>query len=269
MSNPTDVIPVGQIASYTVKNIPFWSTCPDAWFLTLEAQFELARMTTSKTKYFVALGMLDQRTIQLCQDVIRSPSENEPYETLKDAVISRLVESADSKLQRLIRDLELGDRKPSQLLIEMRQLAGNQFNEDVLRKMWLQRLPNQTQAILTVSAEPLDKIAIMADRILSTFSYNSQVAEVKTNVVENSKTDLELKVEALSQKIDKISKSKSNDKFVRRSRSSSRSRNESGICWYHRRFKEKATKCTHPCRYAGSVSKNGTAESQWRPAKTA
>lgn len=249
MSTPPTNPNGAQIETYSVKTIPFWNTCPDSWFFTLEAQFELARVTVSKTKYFMALSMLDQRTIQLCQDIIRSPSDTDPYEHLKGTIISRLVESDDSRLQKLLRDLELGDRKPSQLLIEMKQLAGSNFKDDILRKLWLQRLPNQMQAILTVSSESLDKIALMADRIINTYAYN-QVNEIQGNTA-NPISNLENKIDVLSQRFDKIRRSRSSDrKQTNRSRSKSKTKLDNGICWYHKKFRQRATKCTKPCTYS-------------------
>jgi hypothetical protein len=41
-------------------------------------------------------------------------------------------------------ELELGDKKPSQLLREMRMLAGTQVKDDFLKTIFIQRLPVTT-----------------------------------------------------------------------------------------------------------------------------
>ena len=61
--------------------------------------------------------------------------------------------------------MEIGNKKPSVLLREMRNLANGNVTDDFLRTMWLQRLPTQTQAILATSSESLENLAKMADKI--------------------------------------------------------------------------------------------------------
>ncbi|GFT59173.1 uncharacterized protein NPIL_594101 [Nephila pilipes] len=48
----------------------------------------------------------------------------------------------------------------------MKSFAGNSISDEVIKSLWLQRLPQQTQAILSISNDTLDKIAEMADKIL-------------------------------------------------------------------------------------------------------
>ena len=44
----------------------------------------------------------------------------------------------------MLSQLELGDKKPSQLLRDMRVLAGDKVSENVLRVKWLDYLPGAT-----------------------------------------------------------------------------------------------------------------------------
>ena len=75
--------------------------------------------------------------------------------------------SAKIKLDRLLSGLQLGDKKPSQLLREMQSLATDQISEPVLTNLWLQRLPTHAQEILScMESAELTKISIAADKIL-------------------------------------------------------------------------------------------------------
>ncbi|GFT02512.1 hypothetical protein NPIL_592361 [Nephila pilipes] len=47
----------------------------------------------------------------------------------------------------------------------MKELVGNELNDDFLRNMWLQRLPAEIQTILSVSSEKLENLAKLADKI--------------------------------------------------------------------------------------------------------
>jgi hypothetical protein len=52
----------------------------------------------------------------------------------------------------------------------MKGLAGSSTSEEVIKSLWLQRLPQQTQAILSISKDPLNNIAKMADKILTVYN---------------------------------------------------------------------------------------------------
>ncbi|GFY40222.1 transposon Tf2-6 polyprotein [Trichonephila inaurata madagascariensis] len=66
--------------------------------------------------------------------------------------------------------MELGDRHPSDLLRQMKSLAGSSISDELIKSLWLQRLPQQTQAILSISKDSLNNIAEMADKIIAVYS---------------------------------------------------------------------------------------------------
>ena len=67
-------------------------------------------------------------------------------------------------MRRLLEREELGDRKPSCFLRHLRGLAGPVVPDDVLRPLWLGRLPVETQKILaSQTSSTLDNLASLAD----------------------------------------------------------------------------------------------------------
>ncbi|GFY53803.1 uncharacterized protein K02A2.6 [Trichonephila inaurata madagascariensis] len=66
--------------------------------------------------------------------------------------------------------MELGDRRPSDLLRQMKSLAGSSISDELIKSLWLQRLPQQTQAILSISKDSLNNIAEMAAKIMAVYS---------------------------------------------------------------------------------------------------
>lgn len=70
--------------------------------------------------------------------------------------IYRLITQAHKKL---IQDQEHGNMRPSQLLREMRRLAGSEINENILESIWMSRLPSNMRVVIFISNEPLDKLA--------------------------------------------------------------------------------------------------------------
>lgn len=68
-------------------------------------------------------------------------------------------------MRTLLEATELGDKAPSVLLREMRTLAGTNVTDNMLRTLWLQRLPTRIQELLTVLDDMnLDKLAACADK---------------------------------------------------------------------------------------------------------
>ncbi|GFY56800.1 hypothetical protein TNIN_474641 [Trichonephila inaurata madagascariensis] len=51
------------------------------------------------------------------------------------------------------------------LLRKMKELSGGQLQDEFLKNLWLQCLPSQIQAVLSVSSETLDKLAEIADKV--------------------------------------------------------------------------------------------------------
>lgn len=185
-------------------------------------------------------------------DIIARPPEANKYQTLKNALISRIEKSGDSKLQRLLQSLDLGDKKPSELLREMRSLATNQISDDVVQKLWLKRLPNQISVILAISCEPLDKLASMADKILETYTFQPQVnaisagcSNISSLKINSNEKNLAEEIKELRLELNKLKCCNIEKAEHHRARSRSRSRSSAEKkphCWYHYKFKDNAKK---------------------------
>lgn len=68
-------------------------------------------------------------------------------------------------MRTLLGKMELGDKKPSILLREMRTLADTNILDSLLRTLWLQILPARIQEILVVlDGVNLEKLAVCADK---------------------------------------------------------------------------------------------------------
>ncbi|XP_049823451.1 uncharacterized protein LOC126265585 [Aethina tumida] len=142
----------------------FWRTNPDLWFIQAEIQFQVHRVTSDNSGYNAVVIALDIESIQEVSDLIRAPPESGKYETLKQAVLARFLDSPDAQLHELITSIELGDKKPSQLLREMRSLAGDCVGDQVLRVRWQNLLPAQTRRMLLLfKKKSLDELAELAD----------------------------------------------------------------------------------------------------------
>ncbi|GBN99473.1 hypothetical protein AVEN_76439-1 [Araneus ventricosus] len=66
-------------------------------------------------------------------DIITSPPNNDMYKTLKERLINIFSDSEERRLKKLLQDVELGDKRPSMLLRQMQDLAGNRVGDELLR----------------------------------------------------------------------------------------------------------------------------------------
>lgn len=144
----------------------------------------------------------------------------------------------------------MGDRRPSQFLRHLQALANTAIPEQLLRTLWIGRLPSQLQAILaTRSADNLEEVADQADRIYEVT--HRAVASIQATSETNS--SIEKQIKELSKQVaslnTRFSRSYEKNKKRFRSRSRSKKREQEDICFFHQRFKEKAKKCVQPCNF--------------------
>ena len=116
------------VARVAVKPPPFWKSNPALWFVRLEAQFELANISTDLTKFNHVLSAVDSDILNSVSDLVLKPPETDKYKTLKERLVKIHSESESSKIRTLLQGLELGDQRPSQLLTRMRTLAADSKN---------------------------------------------------------------------------------------------------------------------------------------------
>jgi hypothetical protein len=89
----------------------------------VEAQFSTRGITSQKKKFDHVIASLTPEYASEVRDIILHPPEARPYDRLREQLVPRTGTSTRRRLQQLLTSEELGDRKPSQLLRKMQQLA--------------------------------------------------------------------------------------------------------------------------------------------------
>ncbi|VDP01567.1 unnamed protein product [Schistosoma mattheei] len=109
---------------------------PRAWFAEIEALFMARGIRSQASKYAYVDGALPIETAAKVGDLIDHVPESEPYDKIKVAVIQRTSVSDEKRLQQLLTSCDLEDKRPSQLLRHMKQLAGSyKLDEALLKQM--------------------------------------------------------------------------------------------------------------------------------------
>ncbi|GFX00132.1 transposon Tf2-6 polyprotein [Trichonephila clavipes] len=200
-------------------------------------------ISSDDTKYSALVANLDAETLSYVSDIVLSPPNSDKYHTLSQRLITQFSDSDTQKIKKLLTDLQLGDEKPSHLLRKMKELSNGQLQDDFLQTF-------------------LDKLAIIADKVVGASSTICAATTVPPPSQSSSCSaqptmdSLARQIQELSLQVAELTRERNSSRHQRyspdRRRSHSRSRSVnrgSGICYYHRRYKEQASKCVSPCAF--------------------
>lgn len=235
---------------------PFWKDNPALWFAQIEAAFVIAGVRSDDTKFRYVILHLEQSVLPLVSDIVTTPPEQNKYSTIKDRVIHAFGETTETKLKRLLRGQEFPDEKPSILLHQLRNLAGDQCPAQILCTIFMEHLPENVCSILAVSeSTDIDKIAIQADKILEVSKAGIAAVTGASPTANDTNMLQELKaaIEALTIET-RRSRNKERDRHVRSRSNSRQARSKTRYCFYHNRFGARTRKCTAPCAWKNGAN---------------
>lgn len=105
-------------------------------------------------------------------------SEN-PYNELKAAILDRESKSVMQRVDSVLKDIHMGDRKPSDYFAYLKETAGESFTEEAVYQIWLSRIPRTIKTTLIVLKSELLKYRLsIADELAEANVEGAQVAAV-------------------------------------------------------------------------------------------
>lgn len=193
------------------------------------------------------------------------------YKSLKQAIIQTYSDSEAMRIKNLLSGLQLGDRKPSQLLAEMCHLYPGP-HDAIFEELFLNRLPINVRGIVVTfrddgkTKKTIQEMAQMADTIMETMHTPKMISTISD---EPSFSAIEKKIEIISEKIEAFTNYKQTpNKFRPRSFGKANYDNDNkdstiaDICFFHRRYgnnRHENKRCIKSCRLF----------KKWREAKEA
>ena len=143
---------INQSLPINLKLPSLWEDDIKLWLAAVDHQFNLSNICTEQRRFSAMLGALDYCIIRKVQPIIR----NQPYQRLKRALIKLYKISDNDRYDCLLHYTDLGNRKLSELLSELRTLLGESCSNNadlskLLHKLFLDKLPPQVSLVLTVS----------------------------------------------------------------------------------------------------------------------
>ncbi|GBN20671.1 Retrovirus-related Pol polyprotein from transposon 297 [Araneus ventricosus] len=165
----------------------------------MESQFTLAGVTSEITKFHHIVAAVQPEELEVVGDIMLNPPADEPCDALRKRLCSQYADSEEQRLRYLISGMQLGDRKPSRLLLEMRSKAENKISEELLKSLFLQRLPTHVQQILAISNDKLDRLAETADCIMA-----AATDSVASSAVTSEEVNLQATLMEISSRLSRL-----------------------------------------------------------------
>lgn len=269
-----------------IKLPQFWSDSATTWFILAEAQFGINEISNDAIKYNYVISSLPQDVAEAITDLLENPPKDNKYKHLKKTLIERNSFSIEVRLKKLLSNELMGDKKPSDFYRYLKKLTGssNTVGEELIKKIWLSRLPNIINiALIPQKEEHIDKVLSVADQVWEAMQssnvsaiqtqsdqYNSMPSTSKTSFSNNASSNNTFSNKVASSNDDKYNNLKSeidslktmmknlNSNFNRsrdRSRSGSFSKQFRTRSNSHKRFNSKGRLCWYHSKYGDLARK--------------
>lgn len=245
------------VAALSTTRLPgFWRHSPESWFIHAEAIFQNQRIRADLSRVNHVVSTLDEDGVRSVADLLGPDAK---YDIVKNRLINTYSIPQSTRFRSIVQPGGLGDRRPSQLLRDMRSVPTNDIGEKALKEFWLQKLPPMIRTTVIGLDGNLDHLAERADLIMDATS-NHDISSVSTRSDNDRLSTIEKSILALTTQIAALAtvqhstplrESRSN---VRRNSQRSRSRSRtvprnSAWCYYHNRFGDNAQNCREPCSF--------------------
>ncbi|KAL4136317.1 hypothetical protein QTP88_007865 [Uroleucon formosanum] len=203
--------------------------------------FAAQRITANASKVHYVVGALDQATIRTVGDLLGTSAS---YEAIRTRLTEAFATSNAAKYRELVRPGGLGDRRPSQLLRDMRGNLPPGIGEEALKEFWMQRLPSNVRVVLHSLDASLDAVAARADLIMD--ASNPLDVDAVSREID---TDLAGTVAALAKQVQALTQLISSPAGTQQRHSAPTDAGQlppSRRCYYHETYGAKARKCRPP-----------------------
>jgi len=215
-----------MLAAVAIKIPDFWQSNPTGWFRSIEAQFTLRNINQDITKYNYVLSALGNEASAAVEGFLANPPANDLYNAIKQELLAVYGITDKQKKRLLINLVGLGDRKPTEHLRYMKSLHRADNNDALFMALFMQQLPSPVRTILAGrDFDDINDLAKAADDIMVEQATVQAAVSHQPTIVNRAKpqvttTDLP---------------------------------STPGLCWYHRKYADKATRCRQPCSWPGNA----------------
>lgn len=212
-----------------IKIPEFWESSAAAWFSTVEAQFEIRKITDDSTRYYYVVSALGSNVASRLVGLLTYPPETEKYVTLKAQLLKTFELSTAERARRLFAIQGLGDSKPSVLMERMLNLLGRERPCFLFMELFLRNMPAGVQVALA-------NTTITGPRALA--------EEADRFFLATQRPSPDLLAPAVSA-APPVYRSAARDYAATQDQRGA----TAGLCFFHARFGTKAKQCRPPCSF--------------------
>ncbi|KAL4127494.1 hypothetical protein QTP88_011661 [Uroleucon formosanum] len=167
-----------EIASIAHVQLPsFWRHAPRQWFTHADAIFHTSRVRSDLSRVNHVLASLDDEGIRTVSDLLGVDAS---YSLMRERLISSYTALHSARFQSIVQPGEMGDRTPSQLLRDMREVYPEGMPDATLEQFWLAKLPTAVRTVIAGFSGPLDTLAERAYRIFEAYLIAANGSKIKT-----------------------------------------------------------------------------------------
>ncbi|XP_076043613.1 uncharacterized protein LOC143026728 [Oratosquilla oratoria] len=240
-ASPDAPLPATIIVNAVSLKLPPFSTIDaPSWFRRTEIQFRLRKISASQTKADYVLEAIPEDVFPLISQWLDQHDGVIQYDVLKQYLLQEFTPSAASRAAKILQlsQQPLGDIKPSTAYLEMMSIArlpntanGTSRDVDMLRQLWLMRLPVPVRSALGNAEEmTTDEVSRKADHLADAHAAAARSQDVCAT---DDATD----------EIFAAAASPANRRQQHQQRQRRRTTPALHLCYYHTRFGTFAKKC--------------------------
>jgi hypothetical protein len=127
----------------------FWCDKPASWFVLAESCFRLHGVEGEQQRFDLLLSSLSKEALTSVMDIVERPDLLQPYTVLKDRLLAAHELSDYQRIARLHKMEPLGARRPSELLAAMIELCPSGHEDNIFFvHLFLERLPSELRVLL-------------------------------------------------------------------------------------------------------------------------
>ena len=120
-----------------------------SWLILHEGQFKMRCITSQEPKFCILGCHLPPHILKKVAHVVSKRPEENPYDTLKREVLARTSNSKKAQFRQLTSYSDLDNKRPSDVLHQMQELARNLDMEvQTLYRFWSAALPRNLKAVI-------------------------------------------------------------------------------------------------------------------------
>ncbi|VDP57937.1 unnamed protein product [Schistosoma mattheei] len=133
----------------SIQLMPFWPDNIEAWSYYEEAEIHEHGVNDTRAQFLAVVNALPRQFNRYVTPSLFTSGASETYETLKRSILKRVDLTDSQRLDRLLNNIDLQHGSATDMLQRMGEVIGQRtFDDDLVKQLFLSKLPQQVQAVL-------------------------------------------------------------------------------------------------------------------------